>query len=66
MNSYVFVNGVEKYKFEAKDSEINVAPLWLGDVWKDFSVDDVKKRLGCMEMSLIFQLIMLILMLMMF
>ena len=26
-NSYIFVNGVEIYKFKAKDSEINAAPL---------------------------------------
>ena len=27
VNSYIFVNDVEVYKFKAKDSEINAAPL---------------------------------------
>ena len=38
MNSYIFVNGVEIYKFKANNSEINAAPLCLGNVY-DFSVD---------------------------
>ena len=32
VNSYIFVNGVEIYKFKAKDFEINVAPLCLGNI----------------------------------
>ena len=32
INSYVFVNGVEIYKFKAKDLEINAPPLCLGNV----------------------------------
>ena len=43
MNSYIFVNGVEIYKFKAKDSEINEDPLSLGQISKDFSVDNIKK-----------------------
>ena len=31
MTSYLFVNGVEIYKFKAKDSDINAAPLFLGN-----------------------------------
>ena len=31
------------YKFEITDSEINAAPLCLGNVSKDFSVDNMKK-----------------------
>ena len=42
-NSYIFVNGVDIYKFKAKDSEINTDPLCLGNVSKDFSVDNMKK-----------------------
>ena len=42
-NSYLFVNGTEIYKFKAKDSEIVAAPLCLGDISKDWSVDDIKK-----------------------
>ena len=41
VNSYLFVNGVEIYRF--KDSEINAAPLFFGNVPKDFSADDIKK-----------------------
>ena len=36
LNSYLFVNGVEVYRFKATDSEINIAPLCLGNVSKDF------------------------------
>ena len=39
VNSYLFVNGVQIYKFKAKDSELNAAPLCLGNVLKDFSPD---------------------------
>ena len=41
MNSYIFVNDVEIYKFKTKDSEINAAPLCLGNVSKYFSVDNM-------------------------
>ena len=43
-NSYLFVNGTEIYKFKAKDSEIVATPLCLGNISKDFSVDNRKKR----------------------
>ena len=43
MNSYIFFNDVKIYKFKARDSEINLAPIWLGNVSKDFSADKVKK-----------------------
>ena len=43
MNSYIFVSGAAIYKFKAKDSEINTAPLRLGNVSKDFSVDTMKR-----------------------
>ena len=42
-NSYLFVNGTEIYKFKAKDSEIFVGPICLGNISKDWSVDDMKK-----------------------
>ena len=29
VNSYILVNGVEIYKFNAKDSETNAAPLFF-------------------------------------
>ena len=42
-NSYLFVNGTEIQKLKAKDSEIVVTPLCLGNISKDFSVDNMKK-----------------------
>ena len=41
-NSYLFVNGTEIYKFKAKDSEIVATPLCLGNISKDWSVDNMK------------------------
>ena len=42
-NSYLFVNGTEIHKFKVKDSEIVATPLCLGNISKDFSVDNMKK-----------------------
>ena len=42
-NSYLLVNGTEIIKFKAKDSEIVASPLYLGNISKDFSVDNMKK-----------------------
>ena len=42
-NSYLFVNGTEIYKFNAKDSENATTLLCLGNISKDWSVDDMKK-----------------------
>ena len=42
-NSYLFVNGTEIYKFKAKDSEIAASPLCLGNISKDWLVDNMKR-----------------------
>ena len=42
-NCYLFVNGAEIIKFKAKDSEITPYPLCLGNISKDWSVDNMKK-----------------------
>ena len=42
-NSYVFVNSTDIIKFKPKDSEINAYPLCLGNISKDWSVDNMKK-----------------------
>ena len=42
-NSYLFVNGTEIYKFKTKDSEIVASPLCLGNISKDWSVDNMKR-----------------------
>ena len=45
-HSYLFVNGTEIHKFKAKDSEIVASPSCLRNISKDFSVDNMKKRLN--------------------
>ena len=42
-NSYLFVNRVEIYKSRAKDSEIVVGSICLGNISKDQSVDNMNK-----------------------
>ena len=44
VNSYLFVNGTEIYKFKAKDSDIVASPLFLGNISKNFSLDNMKKN----------------------
>ena len=41
-SSYLFVNGIKIIKFKAKDSEIAATPLCLGNISKDWSVDNMK------------------------
>ena len=43
-NSYLFVNVKETVKFNAKDSEIAASPLCLGNISKDWSTDNMKKK----------------------
>ena len=42
-NSYLLTNGTKIHKFKAKDSEIVAAPLCLGNISKDWSVDNMKR-----------------------
>ena len=42
-NSCLFVNGTEIIKFKAKYSETVATPLCLGNISKDWSVDNMKK-----------------------
>ena len=42
-SNYLFVNGKEIIKFNAKDSEIVATPLCLGNISKVWSVDNMKK-----------------------
>ena len=37
------MNGTEIHKFKAKDSEIVAPPLCLGNISKDWSVDNMRK-----------------------
>ena len=41
-NSYLFVNSTEIIKFKAKDSNIIATPLCLGNISKDWSVDNME------------------------
>ena len=65
-NSYLFVNGTEIYKFKAKDSEIVASPLCLGNISKDWSINNMKKKLDLMGTFMILVLIMKLLMLMIY
>ena len=42
-NSCLFANGTEIHKFKSKDSEILAHLLCLGNIPKDWSVDNMKK-----------------------
>ena len=42
-NSYLFINGTEIYKFKAKNSETVIGPICLGNISKDWSVDNMKR-----------------------
>ena len=41
-NIHLFVNSTEIIKFKAKDSNIIATPLCLGNISKDWSVDNMK------------------------
>ena len=43
-NSYLFDNGTEIHKFKVKDSEIVSPLLCVGNISKDWSVDNMKKN----------------------
>ena len=45
-NSYLCVNGTEICKLKAKDSETVASPLCLGNISKDWSTDNMKKKTG--------------------
>ena len=42
-NSCLFVNGTKIIKFKAKDSEIVATPWYLGNISKDWSVNNMEK-----------------------
>ena len=47
------MNGTEIYKFKAKNSEIVATPLCIGNISKDWSADDMKKKQSLMDISMI-------------
>ena len=42
--SYLFVNGTEIQRFKAKDSQIVASPLCLGNISKDWLIENMKKN----------------------
>ena len=47
-NSYLFVNGTKYIKFKAKNSEVVATLLCLGNISRDWLVDNMKKTgLNC-------------------
>ena len=43
-NSYFFVNGTEIIKSKANDSDVNAIPLYLENVSKGFSADNIEGK----------------------
>ena len=43
-NSFLFVNATKGYHFKAKTSEIKDYALCLGNVFKDFTINNMKKQ----------------------
>ena len=44
-NSFLFVNATKVYQFKAKNSEIKIYSLCLCNVSKDFTINNMKKRI---------------------
>ena len=42
-NSFLFVNATKVYQFKAKNSEIKDYALCLGNISKDFTINNMKK-----------------------
>ena len=40
-DSFLFVNAIKIYQFKVKDSEIKPYPLYLGNISKDFTIDNM-------------------------
>ena len=45
-NSFLFVNDTKIYQFKVKDSEIKDYTLCVGNISKDFTVNNMKKKTG--------------------
>ena len=43
-NSFLFDNATKIYQFKAKDYEIKPCPLSLGNISKDFGVNNMMKQ----------------------
>ena len=43
-NSFLFVNATKIYQFKARDYEIKDYALCTGNIWKYFTIDNMKKK----------------------
>ena len=43
-NSFLFINATKVYQFKAKNSEIKDYALCLGNILKDFTINNMKKK----------------------
>ena len=44
INNFLFVNATKIYQFKAKNSEIKYYALCIGNISKDFTIDNMKKK----------------------
>ena len=43
-NNFLLVNATKIYQFKGKNSGIKDWTLWLGNIWKDFTINNMKKK----------------------
>ena len=62
------MNGTEIYKFKGKDSEIVATPLCLGNISKDWSINNIKKTgfNGYVDMLVLIMILMILMILKIF
>ena len=65
-NSFLFVNAKKIYEFKAKNSEIKDYALCLGNISKDFKINNMKKSRNKKELYAFFLLILILLILTIF
>ena len=56
-NSFLFVNATKIYQFKAKKSEIKDYTLCLGNISKDFTINNMKKTVFLLILILLIQTI---------
>ena len=53
-NSFLFVNATKIYQFKAKTSKIKDYVLYLGNISKGFTIDNMKKKTGLKRVAIFF------------
>ena len=64
-NSFLFVNATKLYQVKVKGSKIKDCKLCLGNVWKDFTINKMKKKKTGLKGIVIFFLLILTLLILM-